>query len=624
MAKKNKSAGKHISPAQKSGGQHLKLGAAIFVPLIIVLGIIPLIVQMNLVTLPADVRTFWTQDYAADFFSYYKSRALMLTAIYMLCVFGYYKTQGMHAQLSQNRSFYLYFAAAAVFSLFAVLSTVLSHHRQIALWGGPERCEGLIMVLVYLLVMFYAMWAYTHKPEFRFILLPLGVLTFLTGILGVFQFFGHDFFSTSFGQSLIIPEAYRSQGELKMMFEHGKIYGTMYHYNYIGSFGAMMVPLFLVLALFLQNRKTKLFCGAAAVVALFVLLGSTSRAGIVGLALVVLCFVIFFGRKLLEHSKITVGCIAVLLLFVFVVNLATGGLALARIPSLLQDAKALVSSSDVDYRDQIPVRHIDLQQDSVTFAFQDDTLTIQKNSNNQPVFTTGDGETVIGPAQNSEVAVGPYRVELQYDTSKEPKTPYLGLYLGDSIQFILGLHDEGFAFVDSRLNPIQYVEAPSIGFSGKEKLGSARGYIWSRSLPVLLERPLVGYGADTFFAEFPQGDLLAKLYAYDTTQMIVDKPHNLYLQIGFSHGLIALAAFLVMMAAYLVDSFRLYALRSTYSDQQAIGAAVALAVIGYLGAGFFNDSIVSVAPIFWVLFGIGVAVNQQNRTKEQKSQTETA
>lgn len=40
-----------------------------------------------------------------------------------------------------------------------------------------------------------------------------------------------------------------------------------------------------------------------------------------------------------------------------------------------------------------------------------------------------------------------------------------------------------------------------------------------------------------------------------------------------------------MMIAYVVDSFRLYALRKEYTAQQSIGAAVALAVIGYLAQG---------------------------------------
>ena len=78
-------------------------------------------------------------------------------------------------------------------------------------------------------------------------------------------------------------------------------------------------------------------------------------------------------------------------------------------------------------------------------------------------------------------------MELQYVTLNGANTPFLGIYLHDKIEFILGLYDDGFSFVDSRMNKIAYEEAPSIGFQGKEKLGSARGYIWSRSLPVFID-----------------------------------------------------------------------------------------------------------------------------------------
>ncbi|MGM9525289.1 MAG: hypothetical protein ACI3U1_03370, partial [Peptococcaceae bacterium] len=62
MAKKQKGAG----TAHKRGGSGIKLGVSLFVPLILVLGVIPLIVQMQLVPLPEEVRAFWTQDSAAD------------------------------------------------------------------------------------------------------------------------------------------------------------------------------------------------------------------------------------------------------------------------------------------------------------------------------------------------------------------------------------------------------------------------------------------------------------------------------------------------------------------------------------------------------------------------------
>ncbi len=603
MAKKQKAA---VRPPK---GEELHLGLGLFAPLILVLGVIPLIVRMKLVWLPADVTRFWTADYASDFFSYYKSKALILTAIYMIAVFGFYKLAGLKSKLTHDKSLKIYFGASAVLAVCVFLSTLFSDYMSIAMWGGPERCEGMIVTLIYLLIMLYAMWVFSHKPEFKYIAVPLAVVTFVTGFLGVFQFFGHDLFTTELGKKLIVPASYLAQGELKMLFPYGKIYGTMYHYNYMGSFGAMMVPLFLVLALFLKDKKTRIVCAAAAAAALFALLGSTSRAGIVGVALAALCFIIFFAKKLKEHSKITAGCISALLVLVFAVNMITGGLALARIPSLFGDMAALVSSSDVDYHDEIAVRNIDLQGNQAAITFQDGTLTIQKNSAGQPVFISADGQMATAPATDSGMSVGDHKMELQYVNG----VPYIGFYINDNIEFILGLYDEGFALVDGRMNKIDYVEAPSIGFDGKEKLGSARGYIWSRSLPVMLASPIFGHGADTFFVVFPQGDLLAKLYSYGTSQMLVDKPHNLYLQMGINHGLVALAAFIVMMAAYVIDSFRTYALRKDYSAQQIIGAAVALAIIGYLGAGFFNDSIVSVAPIFWALFGIGVALNQLNK-----------
>ena len=392
MAKKQKKNGGAMS--KTASKPNIVLGFWLFAPLILVLGVIPLIVQMHLVSLPASVQAFWTQDSAADFFSYYKSKALLLTVLYMVCVFGYYKAQGLRDSLLQEKALYPYFGAILIFAFFALLSTLFSKYPSIAVWGGPERCEGLLMLLVYLAILLYAMWAYTHKPEWNYILWPLGFLTVVTGILGAFQFFGHDIFLTDFGKRLIIPAVYRAQGELKLLFEYGKIYGTMYHYNYMGSFGAMMVPLFFVLALFLKDRRRQVLCGGLAAIALFALLGSTSRAGIIGLSLTIVCFLIFFGKTLLEHYKITAGCLAVLVILVFGVNMITGGLALARIPSLWNDAKAFVfsGSSDFDYHDAISVHHIDLQNDSATFTFSSDTLTIQKNSNHQPVCTSEDGQ----------------------------------------------------------------------------------------------------------------------------------------------------------------------------------------------------------------------------------------
>ena len=61
------------------------------------------------------------------------------------------------------------------------------------------------------------------------------------------------------------------------------------------------------------------------------------------------------------------------------------------------------------------------------------------------------------------------------------------------------------------------------------------------------------------------------------------------------------------------DSVKLYALKKNYNKPQILGIANFLGVIGYLFAGIFNDSVISVAPIFWIVFGVGVSINFINR-----------
>lgn len=165
------------------------------------------------------------------------------------------------------------------------------------------------------------------------------------------------------------------------------------------------------------------------------------------------------------------------------------------------------------------------------------------------------------------------------------------------------------------------VNADHIGFEGKEKIGSSRGYIWSRTLPLLKNCLITGYGPDTYTYVFPQNDVLAKYYSYSQFNegfyITVDKPHNMYLQIFYSSGLISLLAFLGIMIFYLVDCFRLYAWKREYRMEQVMGISVMLGVVGYLAAGLFNDSIVGVAPVFWILLGVGAALNTINRRADR-------
>ena len=68
-------------------------------------------------------------------------------------------------------------------------------------------------------------------------------------------------------------------------------------------------------------------------------------------------------------------------------------------------------------------------------------------------------------------------------------------------------------------------------------------------------------GADTFAMYFPQADYAGKYnigYFSDTRNVIVDKPHNMYLGIAVNTGVISLIAVLCIFGLYLIDSFKIY------------------------------------------------------------------
>lgn len=174
-----------------------------------------------------------------------------------------------------------------------------------------------------------------------------------------------------------------------------------------------------------------------------------------------------------------------------------------------------------------------------------------------------------------------------------------------------GLVEGQFKFVNHRGEMVDLEPVDTWGFQGRERMGSSRGYIWSRSIPLLRDTLLLGYGPDTYAIYYPQHDYVGKSLFLGGANRIVDKPHNLYLQVGINTGVLSLLAFLFLVSYYCIHSVPLY-LKSGYNDLYSIaGGAVLAALVGYLVAGIFNDSIVSVAPVFWALLGLGICCNHQ-------------
>ncbi len=154
-------------------------------------------------------------------------------------------------------------------------------------------------------------------------------------------------------------------------------------------------------------------------------------------------------------------------------------------------------------------------------------------------------------------------------------------------------------------------------FTNYSKLASGRGYLWARTIPLLKDYLILGSGPDTFTVVFPQKDYVAaSKMGYD--KLTVTKPHDLYLQIGTQTGVLSLIAVLVFNAIYLWECLCLYWKRRANDFLQYMGMAIMIAVIGYLISGIINDSTITVAPIYWCLMGIGLAINHLVKCKQKE------
>lgn len=592
-----------------------------FLPISFVLAIVPLIVRAKEVKLDEFSQTIWGSSTQYELFS--QNKFILLAIFTVIAIFIsviYFK----YIFEKKDKIVHIILLLTIIFLILSLLSSIFSPYKHIAFWGVYNRAEGFITIACYLLLFIYSIYTFRSTDNFRFVIIPILIVVFINAFLGMFQYAGQDLINTQLGKLISIPTsiAEKTGGQLSLLYGSGKLYGTLFHYNYVGSFVAVTLPL-LFCSIFIEDDIIyKIVNCIGFLAALWLLFGSTSRGGLIGVFVSIILAVIIFGKLIFKNKKqffITIASIAVIIVGL---NFMTGGSVFTRVPSLFKDAFSIFSNtSDVNYKDLVPVKDITNKNGDVQVVFQNETLNISfednkykftDSSNNKISISKGDDCYLLDNDKLSNVSFKLFRSSEAAD-----KMDILQLALtGDSKNsFLFKVKDDGNIHL---VNPYNFedinIEFPeTFGFAGKEKLGSARGYIWSRSIPLLKDNLILGKGPDTFVLEFPQNDLIGKYYAYDTPNMTVDKPHNLYLQIALNNGLIALITFLGIMLIYIVDSLKLYALKKEYGTSELFGAAISLGVIGYLLTGVFNDSVISVAPIFWILLGVGVAVNYINR-----------
>jgi len=596
----------------------------LLLPLMLLLAVVPLIVYMKVVPLTGASLKFWSgQKENMDFFSYYKMVWILISSTLAVVALAF--TVMFYGFDRIRRSYY--YIPIAVYAFFVILSTIFSQYTDISLTGFVDRYEGMYVLLAYMAVLFVTMNLVNKEQHIKVLLGALFTGAIMIGLIGAFQYLGYDLFKSTFGKSLILPNAYQElAATLQFQFTKHMIYATLYHTDYVGSYMAMLFPLTFTLFVLTKRSWLKGFFAALTLLMAVNWLGCNSRAGMFGGVLALVILMIMINKYVLKNWKLFLGGLVILGLLVFGLNTMSKGYLGSRIGSLITDASKITGSTgEGDSKANSFLQGLDIYGNQATLVTSTEILKFSVNGD-QITFSDKDDHPIGMKLDQSTGSINlqdnRYKdYELMLGKAKDRKA----LQIKKSnlkLSFILTNSEIGLLNNKGQLVNLQPVE--KWGFEGKELLGSSRGYIWSRSIPLLNHTLFVGTGPDTFAAYFPQNDFIGKFYAYNGDMwQLVDKPHDLYLQVGLNTGIISLLALLALFIAYFVRSAKLY-IKNDYSDfVSRAGVAIFVAVCGYLGAAFFNDSLVSVAPVFWILLGLGISVNYMLEQKGLNPQVVT-
>lgn len=580
-------------------------------PVLFIIAIVPLIVYVKLVELDGLEATYWhggTVD--IDFFHYYKSMYFIagsyIGAMIMLIIHSIKSIKFVKSK---------YYIPLGIYALLVFISALFADDSDVAIRGYMDYFQGVFVLLGYVLFVITIINLVREEKHIKAILGSFIFVGVVVGFISVGQFFGHDIFQTRFGTLLITPKALHDLVEgLQIANSKYSIYATMYNPNYVGSFAALMIPLSFSMYFYNKNIRYAILSILFVGLMVFVGIGSNSRAGILGVSSALILIGILFRKELIKKPLHIVIPFISLILILFGLNIASKGLVFDEIKSLslpdeIIQAKEKASKS-------VYIEEMIFDDYNLDILTEENDIHIEF-INNELYFTTLDGSLLDIIVDGRRITfVDEKYEEFTFTRSEDMKYYYVNVY---GHGFNIWLTIDGFKFQGLSGDLFIPSNPDKIDFLDKYgSLFSSRAYIWSRSIPLLKKYIIIGAGPDMFGIAFPQNDYVGKLNHSSVTSLVLN-PHNMYIQTGVNTGVISLIALLTVFGIYLLDSLKLFINKSIQTLNDYIGAGLFASITAYLVTGFFNDQVMSVAPLFYAMLGLGIAINHIIRKDIEES-----
>ncbi|MGB8452454.1 MAG: O-antigen ligase family protein [Anaerocolumna sp.] len=568
-------------------------------PLIFITAILPLIMRFHEYDPGlSGFKWFSNEESWDDVFLYYKQIFFIIICSIMILLMLY---KIFHDKMTAK--FSLVLLPVLIYGLLALLSTIFSKYPSFGFTGIYEQFESIFVVLGYCLIVYYAFLFIKSEEDIRFVFHYLLIGVLIIGLLGLTQAVGHDFIGTNLGTKIVLPSGLWGKIGLNFNFGPNRVYLTLYNPNYVGVYVSLIIPILIGL-LFSEKNRNKIILYVTALAGLLIsVIGSQSKTSLISLCFAFALIVIFFRKYIFRKSKIMISIISVGILAVILLTAANFTKITGIINSVFNIQKTTPALTDIKTGDSL----------IMSYKENDLKLNIDNKDNKITISLVDAADNVVPYTFNNETS-GFLISDPRFAGIQVTPTVYNEMLCikvnidGKDWIFSNQLGDNSFYFLNGKGKFDKIITADSALFTGYEKFASGRGYIWSRTIPLLKDHIFLGSGADSFVFTFPQQDYV-NLYNAGFDGQLITRPHNLYLQMGVQYGVLALIAFLLFYAMYFVSSIKLFWKGTFQNFYYQAGVSIFIGTVAYMIAGITNDSTITVAPVFWVLIGIGVAIN---------------
>ena len=619
----------------------------LLLPVLLGLCVVPLIVLTHDFTI--DFSQFdWFNNSALtgqiDSFGYAKSVALTIAGVAgLIFLGGYWWKETSDRKLSSKEFFSGVDKKIAILLgihlLMVIISSIASKYKDLVFnGGGYNQWQTMWVLLSYGILFFFAYFMIDSEKKVNILYYGLMIQLAIMAHLGFMQAIGKNPLLQDWLQKIITK--FSKVSGISFSKDVSDVILTFSNPNYSGTFVALMLPV--AIAFIFVNVTQKLWLNilfkltGIAIAAGFVktLIGSGSSAAgfaMIAVSLIAVFFIVtgFFEKKDFSNSSLSEDEIHTIqrkqrtkAIVTIAVSLVTGVAVIvgAFQTTYVKNTLVKLAKGTTDARNLVSIINESANRMQVNFrngeSFELD-VTLGNNSNATFKITDSSGKDI----------------PLQWDTEKEVYIPQdkrfsmlsfepkrYGMDGGVKDAFVLSDVPNSISFTFmydnnewkyytpyGKLIKLHAVER--FGFQNSENMASRRGYIWSRSIPLMKTYWFKGIGPNCFIIAFPNDDFVGSKRVGNKT-LLVDKPHNTFLQTYIQTGGISAIAYLGLWILYVIQCARLFWRKKLSNNMYRIAFGIFIGTISYSIVSLTNDAVIGVQSSYWILLGLGYAINR--------------